>query len=103
MYYDQTAAKNPYEVAGSQAQEIREASLRNKADETQKYLINAHGVLDELEDAMHGPQPREASKSNDPRVPPPQLGHPGLRFTLTDNCSQAAMLMSRLQTLLGSL
>jgi len=56
-----------------------------------------------LEDAMHGPQPREASKSNDPRVPPPQLGHPGLRFTLTDNCSQAAMLMSRLQTLLGSL
>lgn len=88
----QANAQNAYSQT---ADVIREASLRAKADETQKYLLNAHGVLDELENALHGPSPRPED--------PPKPVEPGLRGTLTDSRTAAASLVGRLQTLLGAL
>jgi hypothetical protein len=79
------------------AETIREASLRNKADETNGYLMQAHALMDELEDALHGPQPRGAE---DTKANP---GHPGLRTVLGANSERAAVLVGRLSTLLGSL
>ena len=81
------------------ADAIREASLRNKADETDKYLQHAHALMDELETALHGPAPRSASNSKDE----PQPGHPGLRHVLSANSERAGSLVGRLQTLIGSL
>lgn len=87
----------PYAQA-QQAQDIRDASLRNKADESNGYLRQAHNLLDELEDALQGPRPRngEETAKNNP-------GHPGLRAVLNDNSASSATLVGRLQTLLGSL
>lgn len=105
MYGNENSSMNaspaPYATSGyaqSQAAEIRDASLRNKADESNGYLRQAHNLLDELEDALQGPRPRngeEAAKNNP--------GHPGLRAVLNDNSASSATLVGRLQTLLGSL
>jgi hypothetical protein len=80
------------------AEAIREASLRNKADEANSYLQSAHALMDELEDALHGPETR-------PETPPipTDRGHPGLRIVLSSNSERAASLVGRLQTLIGSL
>ena len=81
------------------ATEIRDASLRNKADETDNYLLSAHALLNELEDALHGPQPRDGKMNGGNPIP----GHPGLRSVLSSNGTLAASLVNRLQTLIGSL
>lgn len=81
----------------AQAQDIREASLRNKADEAAKYLHHAHDLMDQLEDAIHGPAPKSGEQTNAPGPPP------SLRLTLEQSGQRAASLVGRLSTLLASL
>lgn len=95
MEYGQQA-NNAYQGPMAQAQDIREASLRNKADETAKYVTQAHNLLDELEDALQGPVPRPGQA---PGPPQPE----GLRNTLALTCERSAVLVSRLSSLLASL
>lgn len=84
--------------ARPEAAEVREASLRNKADETAGYLRQAHALMDELSDAIHGPGPRAAGE-----VSKADPSHPGLRRVVEDSCASTAGLVSRLSTLLNSL
>lgn len=81
------------------AQDIRDASLRNKADETNGYLRHAHNLLDELEDALHGPVPRGEVQASEKPAP----GHPGLRSALSDASAGSSGIVGRLSKLLGSL
>lgn len=95
--YAALTTKPPY---AKEAQVIREASLRSKADETAKYLSNAHEMMDALEEALHGPQPRDAQGET---AGGPMPGHPGLRWVTERNSEVAASLVGRINTLLGSL
>lgn len=81
---------------------IREASLRNKADETAGHLSHAHALLDELNDALHGPAPRSMGVPTQEACDGPSK-HPGLRQVVCATSEGAATLVSRLQTLLNSL
>lgn len=99
MSYTENAATAAYLRPDTQtAQGIREASLRNKADETNGYLRQALDMLDALEDALHGPSPRKGEMPNDPNP-----NHPGLRATIDMASANSAAVVSRMQTLLGSL
>lgn len=82
-------------VYPEQAHDIREASLRNKAEEAGKYLTHAHELMGQLEEAIHGPKPESGTEG----APQPN----GLRYQLQNNSERAATLVSRLSTLLGSL
>lgn len=86
--------------AQTQAPDIREASLRNKADEAAKYLFQAHELIDSLEEALRGPQPRPASGGS---LDQPKMGHPGLRMSLSDISASAAGVCSRLSTIIADL
>ena len=95
------AAQSTYNEWRSRGAEvIREESLRNKADETDKHLNAAHALLDELESALHGPQPRGGQTNGNPSGDP---NHPGLRAVLSTNSERAAALVGRLQTLINTL
>ena len=96
MERDYAQTKNGY---GNNAAAVREASLRNKADETDGYINQAHNLLSALEDALHGASPRAVAQA-DPKGSPE---HPGLRNVLCGTSERAAHLVSRLDSLLGSL
>lgn len=89
-------------IGNAQAQGLREASLRNKADETAGYLSHAHALLDQLQDVLHGPAPRAAGANAGMACDEPAR-HPGLRQVLAASSEGAAVIVGRLQTILASL
>ena len=100
MNYETQQAIYPPNAFPPNATEIRDASLRNKADEANGYLRQAHELMDELHAAIHGPGPREASATG---AGTGAASHPGLCIVLEDSSASAANLVRRLQHLISSL
>lgn len=81
------------------AQDVREASLRTRAEAAAAFIHQAHDVMASLEDAIHGCVPRAAQQGKEPDA----SQRPGLREVVESLSTESALLVGRLSTLLASL
>ena len=75
-------------------------SLRGTLDQAEKYIDNAHELVDDLEDRLLCPRPRTAQTSAGGGKIDTPAPHPGVRTVAQTLDSEASRLCARLNELL---